>query len=149
MVHKYWVLFDGKMRSVHGVELRFDFPGVKPISMHPHRWSPAKRAAAKCIVDQFVKEGIMSPAGEPICYYDSSHKKDPKDLKAQYVYVIMMFGGPILWSVKKHNHASISSTDNEYMAQSHACTADSVMWVRGLLSEMGDDDDDDGGGVCI
>ena len=45
MVHKYWVLFDGKMRSVHGVELRFDFPGVKPISMHPHRWSPAKRAA--------------------------------------------------------------------------------------------------------
>ena len=61
MVHKYWVLFDGKMRSVHGVELRFDFPGVKPISMHPHRWSPAKRAAAKCIVDQFVKEGIMSP----------------------------------------------------------------------------------------
>ena len=61
MVHKYWVLFDGKMRSVHGVELRFDFPGVKPISMHPHRWSPAKRAAAKSIVDQFVKDGIMSP----------------------------------------------------------------------------------------
>ena len=73
--------------------------------------------------------------GEPICYYDSSDKKDPKDSKAQYGYVIMMFGGPVLWSVKKHNHAGRSSTDNEYMAQSHACTA--VMWVRGLLSEMG------------
>jgi len=60
MGHKYWVLFDGKMTSVHGVELRFDFLGVKPISMHPHRWSPAKRAAAKSIVDQFVKDGIMS-----------------------------------------------------------------------------------------
>ena len=73
--------------------------------------------------------------GEPICYYDSSDKKDPKDSKAQYGYVIMMFGGPILWSVKKHNHAGRSSTDNEYMAQSHACTA--VMWVRGLLNEVG------------
>ena len=49
-------------------------------------------------------------------------------------YFIMMFGGPILWSVKKHNHAGRSSTDNEYMAQSHACTA--VMWVRGLLEPL-------------
>ena len=56
--------------------------------------------------------------GEPICYYDSSDKKDPKDSKAQYGYVIMMFGGPILWSVKKHNHAGRSSTDNEYMRRS-------------------------------
>ena len=43
MVHKYWVLFDGKMRSVHVVELRFDFPGVKPISMHPHAAGPLRR----------------------------------------------------------------------------------------------------------
>ena len=73
--------------------------------------------------------------GTPVCYYDSSDKKDPKDSKAQYGYVIIMYGGPILWSSKKHNHAGRSSTDNEYMCQAHACTA--VMWVRGLLREMG------------
>ena len=46
-----------------------------------------------------------------------------------------MCGGPILWTSKKHNHTGRSSTDNEYMAQGHACT--SVMWVRSLLYEMG------------
>ena len=71
----------------------------------------------------------------PICYYDSSDKKDPKDSKAQHGHVIFMCGGPILWTSKKHNHTGRSSTDNEYMAQGHACT--SVMWVRSLLYEMG------------
>ena len=29
----------------------------------------------------------------PICFYDLSDKGDPKDSKAQYGHVIMMFGG--------------------------------------------------------
>ena len=61
LIHEHWVLFDGKMRSVNGVKLRFDFPGVKPIAMHPHRWSPAKRVAAQRIIEGFIKDGIMSP----------------------------------------------------------------------------------------
>ena len=72
---------------------------------------------------------------KPICYYDSSDKKDPKDSKAQHGHVIFMCGGPILWTSKKHNHVGRSSTDNEYMAQGLACT--SIMWVRSLLREMG------------
>ena len=54
-------MFDDKLRSVHGVELSFAFPGVKPIAMRPHRWSPVKREAAQQLIEEFVKDGIMSP----------------------------------------------------------------------------------------
>ena len=46
-----------------------------------------------------------------------------------------MYGGPVMWCSKKHNHAGRSTTDDEYMAQAHACTA--VLWLRSLLTEMG------------
>ena len=69
------------------------------------------------------------------CYYDSSHKADPTDGKAQYGWVITLMNGPIEWNSKKHNHVGISSSHNEYMALSHATKA--VMWMRQLLMEMG------------
>ena len=68
------------------------------------------------------------------CYYDSSHKADPTDGKAQYGWVITLMNGPIEWNSKKHNHVGISSSHNEYMALSHATKA--VMWMRQLLQEM-------------
>jgi hypothetical protein len=71
----------------------------------------------------------------PICFYDSSDKGDPKDSKAQYGHVIMMFGGPVLWNSKKHDHVGLSSTHNEYMAARHATT--NVVWLRQLITEMG------------
>jgi hypothetical protein len=49
--------------------------------------------------------------------------------------VIMMFGGPIAWSSKKHRHVGKSSSHNEYMAMSHAAVE--TKWVRDLLTEMG------------
>ena len=61
LVYRHWRLFDDKLRSVHGVELSFAFPGVKPIAIHPHRWSPVKREAAQRLIEGFVKDGIMSP----------------------------------------------------------------------------------------
>ena len=61
LVYMHWRLLDGKLRSVHGVDLSFSFPGVKPIAMHPHRWSPVKREAAQKLIGGFVNEGIMSP----------------------------------------------------------------------------------------
>jgi len=68
------------------------------------------------------------------CYYDSSHKADPTDGKAQYGWVITLMNGPIEWNSKKHNHVGISSSHSEYMALSHATKA--VMWMRQLLQEM-------------
>ena len=61
LVYRNWRLFDVKLRSVHGVELSFSFPGVKPMAAHPHRWSPVKREAAQKLIEGFVKDGTMSP----------------------------------------------------------------------------------------
>ena len=71
----------------------------------------------------------------PTTFYDSSDKGSHDDEKAQYGYCIMMFGGPIAWSSKKHRHVGKSSSHNEYMAMSHAAVE--TKWVRDLLTEMG------------
>ena len=71
----------------------------------------------------------------PICYYDSSNKGDYSDSKCQYGHVIMLYGGPIIWSSKKHTHVGLSSSHNEYMALMHACV--DIIWLRQLLTELG------------
>jgi len=103
---------------------------------------PNKRAwDCACRILQYMyhkrKEGIRfreDGAKFLQCYYDSSHKADPTDGKAQYGWVITLMNGPIEWNSKKHNHVGISSSHNEYMALSHATKA--VMWLRQLLFEM-------------
>ena len=103
---------------------------------------PNKRAwDCACRILQYMyhkrKEGIrFREDGAPFlqCYYDSSHKADPTDGKAQYGWVITLMNGPVEWNSKKHNHVGISSSHNEYMALSHATKA--VMWLRQLLFEM-------------
>ena len=105
--------------------------------------SPTKEAYTAamqmiCYLDGQKSRGIRFDSKSsqiPVCYYDSSSKKDPKDSHSQYGYVIFMCGGPILWSSKKHSHAGRSTTDDEYMALGHATTA--VMWLRSLLTELG------------
>ena len=71
----------------------------------------------------------------PTAFYDSSDKGSHDDEKAQYGYCVMMYGGPIAWSSKKHRHVGKSSSHNEYMAMSH-CAVE-VKWIRDLLTEMG------------
>ena len=74
----------------------------------------------------------------PICYYDSSNRGDYSDSKSQYGHVVMLFGGPIIWSSKKHTHVGLSSSHNEYMALMHASV--DVIWLRQLLTELQFDD---------
>ena len=108
--------------------------------------SPTKEAYTAamhmiCYLDGQKSRGIRfdsKSSATPVCYYDSSSKKDPKDSHAQYGYVIFMSGGPVMWQSKKHNHAGRSTTDDEYMALGHATTA--VMWLRSLLFEIGFED---------
>ena len=70
-----------------------------------------------------------------ICYVDASNKPDPTDGKAQFGYVIMIQGGPMVSVSKKANHVGQSASHNEYMAITHA--AKHVAWARDLLSELG------------
>ena len=61
LVYDYWILFDGRLRAIKGVEIDVDLSEVKPIRMAPYRWSPVKVAAGRKIIEEFVKEGIMGP----------------------------------------------------------------------------------------
>jgi hypothetical protein len=77
---------------------------------------------------------------DPKTYYDSGHNQDRLDYKNQYGFVVMMYGGPVIWQSKKHNHCGGSAAEDEYMTLGHA--ARQVMWLRNLLKEMGDMDED-------
>ena len=83
-------------------------------------------------------QGIMFRSdgnAEPVCFYDSSDKGDPTDQRASGGYCIMLAGGPIAWSSRKHRHVGRSSSHNEYMALASA--AQELKHVRDLLKEMG------------
>jgi hypothetical protein len=74
----------------------------------------------------------------PMCLVDASAKADIADMKAQYGYVCMWMGGPIIVNSKKLRHIGMSSEHCEYMAM---CQANmSVVWMRQLLHEMGLDE---------
>ena len=62
LVYKFWILFDGKMRSVKGVTLDLDLSGVKPIRKQPYRWSPVKMQQGKALIDEFLEQGLIKPA---------------------------------------------------------------------------------------
>jgi site-specific DNA-cytosine methylase len=79
----------------------------------------------------FSRNGNKSP----MCLVDASAKPDKADMKAQYGYVCMWMGGPIIVNSKKLKHIGMSSEHCEYMAM---CQANmSVVWMRQLLFEMG------------
>ena len=59
IVYRHWILFDDKLRAVHGVLLDLDLEGEKPIRMQPFKWSPKKMIEGKKLLDQFLEEGII------------------------------------------------------------------------------------------
>ena len=62
LVYEFWIVFDGLLRAIKGAEINVDLTGVKkPHRTQPYRWSPAKVAAGKLLIEGFVKDGIMSP----------------------------------------------------------------------------------------
>ena len=61
LVWDLWILFDDKLRPISGVEIDLDMSGVKPLRAHPYRWSPAKVAAGKQLIQEFIEDGILTP----------------------------------------------------------------------------------------
>lgn len=60
--------------------------------------------------------------------------EDTADYRSHYGYVITWFGGPVIWSSRKHDHVGESSAEDEYMAMCHA--AKHLIWMRELLTDM-------------
>jgi hypothetical protein len=49
-------------------------------------------------------------------------------------YVFMMNGGAVSWSTKRQDVISLSTTEAEYIAQTHA--AKEAIWLRSFTSEL-------------
>jgi hypothetical protein len=57
-----------------------------------------------------------------------------KDRKAVLGYAFMIDGGVVLWSTKKQDIISLSTTEVEYMAATHA--AKEALWLRTFISQV-------------
>jgi hypothetical protein len=67
-------------------------------------------------------------------YSDSDHAGDSNDRKSISGYAVLYGHGAVIWSSKKQNCVSVSSTEAEYVAASEA-TMD-LAWVRQLLADL-------------
>ncbi len=70
-------------------------------------------------------------------YANADWASDVNDRKSTSGYVFMLGGAAISWSSKKQTSVALSSTEAEYIAGAHA--AKEAVWLRQLLSELGQD----------
>jgi len=49
-------------------------------------------------------------------------------------YAFMLHGGAVSWSAKRQEIVSLSTTESEYVAVTHA--AKEALWIRSLLSQL-------------
>lgn len=68
-------------------------------------------------------------------FTDSDFAGDLNDRKSTSGYLMLWDGAAVTWSSKKQNVVALSSTEAEYIAA--ASCACQVMWIRGVLEELG------------
>jgi hypothetical protein len=78
----------------------------------------------------------VSPPVEAFC--DSDYASDPNSVpprRSTSGSVVLMAGGPIMWSSKTQQSVAASTCEAEYMASN--VTAKDALWLRHLLPELG------------
>eukprot|EP00253_Pinus_taeda_P031476 PITA_31476 len=68
-------------------------------------------------------------------YVDSVFVGDLDKRRSTSRYVFTLAGGAISWMSKLQNIVSLSTTEAEYIAASHACKE--AVWLKGLFGEFG------------
>ncbi|KAL5840897.1 hypothetical protein ACOSQ3_013582 [Xanthoceras sorbifolium] len=98
-------------------------------------------AAVRRIIQYLIgspTRGLLFPAGSflhLIAYNDADWAGCPDTRKSTTGWCIFLVDALISWKCKKQDCVSKSSTEAEYRAMSAACSE--VVWLRGLLSELG------------
>jgi hypothetical protein len=69
------------------------------------------------------------------CFSDSDWAADQDGRRSTTGYIVYLYGCAVSWKSKLQKTVAHSSTEAEYMAMSD--TAREVMWLRGLLEELG------------
>lgn len=68
-------------------------------------------------------------------YTDSDYARDVDDRKSTSVYVFLLSGAAICWSLRKQEIVTPSSTEAEYVAAT-SCVCH-CLWLKGILNELG------------
>ena len=66
---------------------------------------------------------------------DASIGLSTEDGKSSSGFIIMLNGGPIIWSSQKQSIVALSSAEAEYIAASSL--AQEILWLQGFLQEIG------------
>lgn len=68
-------------------------------------------------------------------YCDADWAGDHTDARSTTGWLVKIGSGPINWCSKKQTIVALSSAESEYIAAAHA--AQELLWLRGLLTELG------------
>eukprot|EP00253_Pinus_taeda_P011150 PITA_11150 len=80
--------------------------------------------------------GVVIRSSELVCgYVDSDFVGDLDKRRSTSGYVFTLAGGAISWMSKLQNVVTLSTTEAEYIAASHACKE--AIWLKGLFGEFG------------
>ena len=71
----------------------------------------------------------------PVATVDASGNTDPKDMRVQHGYEVLLAGGPIIAHSSKLSKIQLGMPGREYMAL-HSCGGH-VIWLREILRELG------------
>eukprot|EP00253_Pinus_taeda_P010898 PITA_10898 len=75
-------------------------------------------------------------SSEFVCrYVDSDFAGDLDKRRSTSGYIFTLAGGAISWMSKLQNIIALSTTEEEYIAASHACKE--AIWLKGLFGEFG------------
>ena len=73
-------------------------------------------------------------AGELVVYSNSDWAGDKTDRKLMSEFIVMLNGGPVVWSSKKQASTSLSSTEAKFIALMFV--TQELIWLRELLSSI-------------
>jgi hypothetical protein len=105
-------------------------------SPHAVHWNAGKRVVRylKATPTRGITFGRPTrEQNELVAYSDADWAGDTKDSKSTSGVLMMMNGGPLVWSSRKQTCVSVSTTESEYVAMCAA--AKEIVWLRGLLGD--------------
>lgn len=98
-------------------------------------WNAAKRVIRYLAGIRNYKLCLFSDSNGILqCFVDADWAGDKKDRKSTSGYLFQLGLSTIAWSSRKQTCVSMSSTETEYVAASHA--AKELQWLRQLLTDM-------------
>lgn len=100
-------------------------------------WQAARRILKylKSTIDLgIVFDGTNNNANRLIAYSDADYASCPETRKSINGVVLMLNGGPVIWSSRKQGVVATSTTDAEYIAVHEA--SKEVVWCRRLLNDI-------------